>query len=107
MAAVVGLVEDADIDNPHAGISENPDTNDYWECHQGGKEAIEKACSDLYPDQPNPLITSACIKFWYEYKCYIHICRSVWIFYFKKIGEGGVFFVMCVSFNGIIVDYKL
>ncbi|KAL5018971.1 hypothetical protein ScPMuIL_004693 [Solemya velum] len=65
MAAVVDV---ADVDNPQSStserLSENPDTNDYWECHQGGKEAIEKACSELYPDQPNPLITSACVKFW-------------------------------------------
>lgn len=36
---------------------------DDWE--YAGLEAIDRACMEVYPDQPNPLQATAVVKFWY------------------------------------------
>ena len=41
---------------------EYEDTEEDWE--YAGLEAIDEACLSLYPDQLNPLQTSAVVKFW-------------------------------------------
>ena len=41
---------------------ENSPEPDDWE--YAGLEVIDRACIEVYPDQPNPLQATAAIKFW-------------------------------------------
>ncbi|XP_045213854.2 suppressor of fused homolog [Mercenaria mercenaria] len=47
---------------------ENPadssDVEEQEDWEYAGLEAIDKACLDIYPDQPNPLQATAVVKFW-------------------------------------------
>ena len=42
-------------------VENSPDPDD-WE--YAGLEVIDRACIEVYPDQPNPLQATAAIKFW-------------------------------------------
>ena len=44
-------------------IKNSPESDD-WE--YAGLEVIDRACLEIYPDQPNPLQATAAIKFWWE-----------------------------------------
>ena len=52
-----GLQEGVSAENTELEESED------WE--YAGLEAVEKACLEIYPDQPNPLQASAVVKYWW------------------------------------------
>ena len=45
---------------------ENKDNNESEDWNYAGLEVIDRACLEIYPDQPNPLQAAAVIKMWYE-----------------------------------------
>ena len=48
---------------------DNEDEPDEWE--YSGLEAIDRACLEIYPDQPNPLQATAVIKMWWAFSAWV------------------------------------
>ena len=50
-----------EIDEPQ---EENAESNGHADWNYAGLEAIDRACLEIYPDQPNPLQATALVKMW-------------------------------------------
>lgn len=52
----------ASEDQEENSVESSDEESEEWE--YAGLEAIDKACLEIYPDQPNPLQATAVVKFW-------------------------------------------